>query len=328
MRRGEDRHIRKKITWKDTHYGPIQKSQFPSLLRRTIEAGGLRFTENIQAGFRGAGIHPFAPEHVYEKLPKNCRLPTLAEPLEPLSRSTPHTSFAEASSSNISDNTNSSNTSAQSIDTSVSLFLVNKFTALGETAGTRRKQRITKPGRAVTLDAFGDGDNISDPDDPPPLEPALVSTTVTSTPVRRGRKRKKKTDDGSSSSSTVQASCSSAQASCSSAQASCSSAQADTPTDTSPRPVLYEQGNFVLVEFLVEGDTERKKYYIGRIENQYNFDIFQVKFLRNQRSHFAFPAIDDIADIPRARFIKPVVLKTLRRDRFLYEPTNVEFIID
>lgn len=54
--------------WKDKHYGPLHKSVFPRLLKDTIEAVGMRNSENIKAGFRGTGIHPFNPERVLSKV--------------------------------------------------------------------------------------------------------------------------------------------------------------------------------------------------------------------------------------------------------------------
>lgn len=47
----------------------LDKSTFPSLLKRLIDDMGLKNTENIKAGFKACGICPFSPEAVLKKLP-------------------------------------------------------------------------------------------------------------------------------------------------------------------------------------------------------------------------------------------------------------------
>lgn len=48
---------------KNTHYGSIHKSEFPALLRETIEDCETQNHENINAGFGGSGIIPFHLRH-------------------------------------------------------------------------------------------------------------------------------------------------------------------------------------------------------------------------------------------------------------------------
>ena len=49
----------------------LDKSQFPTLLKKLIENMGLRNKENLVAGFRACGIVPFNPQKVLMKFPKD-----------------------------------------------------------------------------------------------------------------------------------------------------------------------------------------------------------------------------------------------------------------
>lgn len=54
--------------WKAKHYGPLQKSSFPALLRKTIEEI-TSVADNLKSGFSATGIYPFNPSKVLNKIP-------------------------------------------------------------------------------------------------------------------------------------------------------------------------------------------------------------------------------------------------------------------
>lgn len=57
--------------WKIKHRGVLPKTEFPRLLKETIEKIGIRSEENSIAGFKACGISPWNPDIVLHKLPRN-----------------------------------------------------------------------------------------------------------------------------------------------------------------------------------------------------------------------------------------------------------------
>ncbi|KAJ8952784.1 hypothetical protein NQ318_008101, partial [Aromia moschata] len=57
--------------WKIKHRGVVPKTEFPRLLKETIETVGIRSMENSIAGFKACGIYPLDPNKVLNKIPRN-----------------------------------------------------------------------------------------------------------------------------------------------------------------------------------------------------------------------------------------------------------------
>lgn len=55
--------------WKDKNSGPIPKSEFPKLLRNTLEKLHESMQNNIKSGFNATGIYPFNKQKVLNKIP-------------------------------------------------------------------------------------------------------------------------------------------------------------------------------------------------------------------------------------------------------------------
>lgn len=56
--------------WKQKRKGPFQKSDFPTLLRKTLEDIDASSKKNIISGFRASGIVPWNPQEVLKRLPQ------------------------------------------------------------------------------------------------------------------------------------------------------------------------------------------------------------------------------------------------------------------
>lgn len=57
-------------TWKEKNRGVLPKSEFPKLLRITLETVGYKESKNAIAGFKASGIYPLDKEQVLKKIPK------------------------------------------------------------------------------------------------------------------------------------------------------------------------------------------------------------------------------------------------------------------
>lgn len=55
--------------WKKTNRGVIPKSDFPRLLKQTLDEINVKSADNVKSGFKKAGIMPFCPEKVLSQLP-------------------------------------------------------------------------------------------------------------------------------------------------------------------------------------------------------------------------------------------------------------------
>lgn len=55
--------------WKNSNRGVLPKSEFPRLLKETLEEIGIKIASNITAGFKKCGIVPLDPQKVLSLLP-------------------------------------------------------------------------------------------------------------------------------------------------------------------------------------------------------------------------------------------------------------------
>ncbi|XP_050305884.1 uncharacterized protein LOC126743011 [Anthonomus grandis grandis] len=60
--------------WKLKHRGVIPKTEFPRLLRQSVEKIGIKSKENSIAGFKACGIFPLDPNKVLNKIPRNLHI--------------------------------------------------------------------------------------------------------------------------------------------------------------------------------------------------------------------------------------------------------------
>ena len=66
----------------------MSKADFPRLLKAAIDKVEMKNADNIKGGFKGAGIIPFDPEHVFNKFEQMKSAETLAEEGEGISVAT------------------------------------------------------------------------------------------------------------------------------------------------------------------------------------------------------------------------------------------------
>ncbi|KAF2886647.1 hypothetical protein ILUMI_19526 [Ignelater luminosus] len=72
-------------------------------------------------------------------------------------------------------------------------------------------------------------------------------------------------------------------------------------------PLIFSEGSSLLVRYKVIGRTKEHVCYAGKILDITEEDV-SVKFLRKQRTHFAFSNVDDLSTVRRKDIVKYLVV--------------------